>query len=61
MIRKATYTDISSILKITKACAKHMINKEIFQWNEHYPNKLVFSHVIESLTQMVNWVDLVEG
>jgi ribosomal protein S18 acetylase RimI-like enzyme len=46
MIRKATYQDISSILKITKACAKRMINKEIFQWNEYYPNKLTFENDI---------------
>lgn len=42
MIRKATYIDIDSILKITKACAEFMIKKDIFQWNEHYPNKAVF-------------------
>lgn len=39
MIRKATLKDISTILLITKACAKSMIEKGIYQWNEHYPNK----------------------
>ena len=42
MIRKGLSTDIDRILEITKACAKHMINKGIYQWNEHYPNKLAF-------------------
>ena len=42
MIRKGLSIDIDRILEITKACAKHMINKGIYQWNEHYPNKLAF-------------------
>ncbi len=42
MIRKGLYSDIDRILKITKACAKHMISKGIYQWNEHYPNKSAF-------------------
>ena len=44
MIRKGTITDIDSILDITKACAKHMVKKNIFQWNEHYPNKNAFKN-----------------
>ncbi len=42
MIRKATSLDIDAILEITKACAKHMICNNIYQWNEHYPNKITF-------------------
>jgi ribosomal protein S18 acetylase RimI-like enzyme len=42
MIRKAVLTDIDSILLITKACAKFMIEKDVFQWNEFYPNKSAF-------------------
>ncbi|WP_411894051.1 GNAT family N-acetyltransferase [Winogradskyella sp. A2] len=42
MIRKATQEDISSIMAMTKACAKTMIAKGIYQWNEHYPNKSAF-------------------
>ena len=42
MIRKATFSDIDSILLITKACAKDMINKGIYQWNENYPNAEAF-------------------
>ena len=42
MIRKATVSDIDSIMSITKACARIMINRNIFQWNEHYPNRIAF-------------------
>ena len=42
MIQKGTFLDINRILEITKACAKHMIGKGIYQWNEHYPNKSAF-------------------
>jgi len=44
MIRKATVNDIDVILEITKACAKHMSNQEVYQWNEHYPNKTAFEN-----------------
>ena len=42
MIRKATQKDIDSIIEITKACAADMVSKDIYQWNEYYPNKAVF-------------------
>lgn len=42
MIRSATKEDIEEILKITKSCAAHMIEKDIFQWNEYYPNEQAF-------------------
>ena len=36
------FRDIDTIMAITKACAKHMISKGIYQWNEHYPNRDAF-------------------
>ena len=42
MIRAAILSDIETIKGITKACAKAMIAKDIFQWNEHYPNTGAF-------------------
>nr|WP_321246157.1 GNAT family N-acetyltransferase [uncultured Psychroserpens sp.] len=42
MIRKATAADIDTILDITRACAKHMIAQNVFQWNEHYPRREAF-------------------
>ncbi len=44
MIRKGLYSDIDEILKITKACAIHMIGTGIYQWNTHYPNKSAFEN-----------------
>ncbi|MEM5565770.1 GNAT family N-acetyltransferase [Psychroserpens sp. AS72] len=47
MIRKATRNDIDDIIKITKACAKHMIDQNIFQWNEHYPKPEAFENDVD--------------
>lgn len=38
MIRKAVITDLKEIKSLTEACAKAMIARNIFQWNEHYPS-----------------------
>ncbi len=46
MIRKATPSDIDSILLVTNACAKAMIIKGIYQWNEDYPNAEAFQNDI---------------
>lgn len=42
MIRKATQEDIDAILYITQQCTVHMMNRNIFQWNENYPNRRAF-------------------
>ncbi|WP_027127629.1 GNAT family N-acetyltransferase [Gelidibacter mesophilus] len=47
MIRKATSSDIQSILSLTKACARSMISNGIYQWNEHYPNATAFEKDID--------------
>ncbi|WP_299363069.1 GNAT family N-acetyltransferase [Winogradskyella sp.] len=44
MIRKGNSEDIESIMSLTKACAKAMIAKGIYQWNEHYPNASAFQN-----------------
>ena len=44
MIREATVNDLDAILKITKSCAKKLVSKNIFQWNEYYPNRNVFEN-----------------
>ena len=46
MIRKGTLQDIDNIIAVTKACAAHMINNEIYQWNADYPNKTAFKNDI---------------
>jgi ribosomal protein S18 acetylase RimI-like enzyme len=47
MIRIATLKDIDKLLEITKACGIHMIGKNIYQWNEFYPNKNAFLKDLE--------------
>ncbi|GAA4276098.1 GNAT family N-acetyltransferase [Aquimarina mytili] len=47
MIRKALFSDLDSIHKLTKACAKAMIANNIYQWNEHYPTRERFQKDIE--------------
>ncbi len=47
MVRLAKAQDIDLLIKITKACAKYMIDKGIFQWNEFYPSKNAFVHDLE--------------
>jgi ribosomal protein S18 acetylase RimI-like enzyme len=42
MIRLAKIEEIHEILRVTKACANHMISKNIFQWNEEYPSQNAF-------------------
>ncbi|MDE0598234.1 MAG: GNAT family N-acetyltransferase [Dokdonia donghaensis] len=47
MIVKAEKIDIPEILALTRACAKSMIEKGIYQWNEHYPSASAFEQDIE--------------
>ena len=47
MICKATLEDIDKILQLTKACATHMVDIHIYQWNAFYPNKQAFLKDIE--------------
>ena len=47
MIRKGKIEDINPIMNLTKACAKAMIAKGIYQWNAHYPNPSAFKNDID--------------
>ncbi|WP_299435493.1 GNAT family N-acetyltransferase [uncultured Aquimarina sp.] len=47
MIRKAIPSDLDAIYKLTQSCAKAMIAREIYQWNEHYPTRSRFEKDIE--------------
>ncbi len=38
LIRKAQLADLDRLLEITGACANHMQEQGIFQWNEFYPS-----------------------
>lgn len=39
MIRRANISEVTDISTISKACAQHMIDKGIYQWNEDYPSR----------------------
>ena len=39
MIRPGEVSDIDAILNITKSCAIQMIQNDIYQWNERYPDR----------------------
>lgn len=47
MITKALVLDLEKLYSITKSCAKQMIAKGIFQWNENYPSKEILQKDIE--------------
>jgi len=47
MIRLGKFGDIEQILIITSACAKKMIEKGVYQWNDHYPNESVFENDVK--------------
>jgi len=57
MIRRAKISEIPDIMRITKACAAHMIRKGIYQWNEHYPNADAFEKDIERQELYVLLID----
>ena len=44
MIRKALGNDIEAILNITRSCAKRLIDLEIFQWSDAYPDRRSFEN-----------------
>lgn len=47
MIRLAKISEIPEILNITRACAKSMIDRGIYQWNDHYPSEEAFRKDID--------------
>jgi hypothetical protein len=47
MIRTGQEKDLDSIMAKTRACAKSMIEKGIYQWNNHYPNISAFTQDIK--------------
>ena len=48
IIRLAKDDDIKRVVEIVNACADHMISKNIFQWDENYPNKEIFDEDIKN-------------
>lgn len=46
-IKKAERADIERFYSIATSCARHMIEKGIFQWDEQYPSKEVLQNDID--------------
>jgi ribosomal protein S18 acetylase RimI-like enzyme len=42
MIRLAEASDLDELMALTRACARDMISKGIFQWNDLYPRRSAF-------------------
>ena len=42
MIRPANLGEIPEIMRLTRACTRHMEAHGIAQWNEHYPSESAF-------------------
>ena len=47
MIRRAKIHEIPKIMALTKACADHLEQQDIHQWNDHYPSVQAFQKDIE--------------
>ena len=47
MIRRAKIQEIPEIMELSRACASHMIEQGIYQWNEHYPSAAAFENDID--------------
>jgi len=47
MILKASISDLDQIHSLTRSCGNHLIEMNIFQWNEMYPSKEVLKNDIE--------------
>ena len=41
-IRAAKIQEIPEIMEVTRACAAHLINSGILQWNDQYPTEAAF-------------------
>lgn len=57
MIRRAKISEIPDILNLTSACAEAMIEKGIYQWNEHYPSRSAFEKDIQEKSLYVQLID----
>ena len=47
-IKLAKLCDLDRVKEIAEACAKKMIEDNIFQWNENYPSKEIFREDIKN-------------
>ena len=56
-IELATQNQLDRVKEIAEACAKNMIENNIFQWNEKYPSKEIFREDIKNNDLFVAWIN----
>ena len=58
IIRKANKEDLENIMKMYKSCVKGMLENDIDQWDESYPNAEI---IMEDLIAQTYFVSLEDG
>ena len=56
-IELATQNELDRVKEIAEACAKNMIENNIFQWNDKYPSREIFKEDIENKSLYVSKIN----
>ena len=56
-IELATQNELDRVKEIAEACAKNMIEKNIFQWNDKYPSREIFKEDIKNKSLYVSKIN----
>jgi ribosomal protein S18 acetylase RimI-like enzyme len=56
-IELATLNELDRVKEIAEACAKNMIENNIFQWNDKYPSREIFKEDIKNKSLYVSKID----
>ena len=56
-IELATQNELDRVKEIAEACAKNMIENNIFQWNDKYPSREIFKDDIKNKSLYVSKID----
>ena len=56
-IELATQNELDRVKEIAEACAKNMIENNIFQWNDKYPSREIFKEDIKNKSLYVSKIN----
>ena len=56
-IELATLSELDRVKEIAEACAKNMIENNIFQWNDKYPSREIFKEDIKNKSLYVSKIN----
>ena len=56
-IELATLNELDRVKEIAEACAKNMIDNNIFQWNDKYPSREIFKEDIKNKSLYVSKIN----